>query len=373
MKKTKFELPALTLKQNKKELYVFTVDGKDIYKFATISRITRSDSGNLSGYQRPEALAHINEIKEYLESENSILPNPIVVAFKKKSKGGSVQFLRDPDSKNHGIFEISINDGSESEDLPGWIVDGQQRSSALAQAKSGKFPIFVVAFIAKNDNEQREQFILMNNTKPLPSGLIHELLPDTAVQLPEKFVKKKFPSEIVSVLNNNTESVFFKKIRTPTNPVGIIKDTSVMKIISRSFENGILYEFRDPETGYGDIKSIAKILNSYWKAVSIVFEDDWSRPPKETRLTHGAGVVALGDLMDCICDHIDDLENITEDVLLELFIKELEIIKPACSWSQGNWQLTKEISKKWNHIQNISNDINLLSNYLTNYYSEIKN
>ena len=69
MKKIKFELPALTLKQNKKELYVFTVDGKDIYKFATISRITRSDSGDLSGYQRPEALGHINEIKEYLESK----------------------------------------------------------------------------------------------------------------------------------------------------------------------------------------------------------------------------------------------------------------------------------------------------------------
>ena len=33
----------------------------------------------------------------------------------------------------------------------------------------------------------------MNNTKPLPTGLIHELLPDTEVQLPEKFIKKKFP------------------------------------------------------------------------------------------------------------------------------------------------------------------------------------
>ena len=29
-------------------------------------------------------LSHIGEIKEYLESNNAILPNPIVVAFKKK-------------------------------------------------------------------------------------------------------------------------------------------------------------------------------------------------------------------------------------------------------------------------------------------------
>ena len=62
--------------------------------------------------------------------------------------------------------------------------------------------------------------------------------------------------------------------------MGIIKDTSVMKTISRSFENGVLYYYRDPETGSGDIASISKILNSYWKAVSIVFKEDWDKTSK---------------------------------------------------------------------------------------------
>ena len=85
-----------------------------------------------------------------------------------------------------------------------------RNSSALSQAKFGKFPVFVVAFIAKDDNEQREQFILMNNTKPLPTGLIHELLPDTEVQLPEKFIKKKFISDSF-FLNTDIDSYFIKK------------------------------------------------------------------------------------------------------------------------------------------------------------------
>ena len=367
----KFELPALRIKQNKKNLYVFAINGKDIYKFATISRISRSENGNLSGYQRPEALSHIGEIKEYLESNNAILPNPIVVAFKKKVRGGSVSFI-EGDKSNHGTFVIEVNENIEKEDLPGWIVDGQQRSSALSQAKSGKFPVFVVAFIAKDDNEQREQFILMNNTKPLPTGLIHELLPDTEVQLPEKFIKKKFQSQIVSFLNTDIDSVFYKKIRTPTNPVGIIKDTSVMKTISRSFENGVLYYYRDPETGSGDIASISKILNSYWKAVSIVFKEDWDKPPKETRLTHGAGIISLGDLMDLICDSISDLDDYNSDELTEIFTKELEIVKPECSWSSGTWELADYFNNLWNHLQNISNDIILLSYYLTNKYLLLK-
>ena len=368
----KFELPAIRIKQNNKYLYAFSVNGKDIYKFSTISRISRTESGNLKGYQRPEAQAHISEIKEYLESENALLPNPIVIAFKKETIGGFVEFIQDKKNKNHGTFNIQIDNSAKKEDLPGWIVDGQQRSSALSQAKSGKFPVFVVAFITNDDNEQREQFILVNNTKPLPSGLIHELLPDTDIQLPEKFTKKKFPSEIVSYLNNDKKSVLYRKIKTPTNPEGNIKDTSMMKSITRSFENGVLYSYRDPLTGSGDIISIAKILNCYWEAVSIVFKDEWDKPPKETRLTHGAGIISLGDMMDCTSDNIPNIETINSKTLVSKFKKELMIIKPACSWSSGYWQLTKDISKKWNHIQNISNDIILLSNYLTNYYSDNK-
>ncbi len=70
------------------------MNGKDIYKFATISRISRSENGNLSGYQRPEALSHINEIKEYLESNNAILPNPIeVTSLFKQPKLAKTLFL----------------------------------------------------------------------------------------------------------------------------------------------------------------------------------------------------------------------------------------------------------------------------------------
>jgi len=49
--------------------------------FAQISRLSRNDDECIAGYQRPEVLSHIAEIRNYLESEMPMLPNAIVVAF----------------------------------------------------------------------------------------------------------------------------------------------------------------------------------------------------------------------------------------------------------------------------------------------------
>ena len=41
-----------------------------------------------------------------------------------------------------------------------------------------RFPIAVNAFFVADAHEQKEQFILVNSTKPLPKGLLYELLPE---------------------------------------------------------------------------------------------------------------------------------------------------------------------------------------------------
>lgn len=73
----------------------------------------------------------------------------------------------------------------------GWIVDGQQKVSALSHLDNEDFEIVVNAFIAKDPHEQLEQFILVNNTKPLPKSLIYELLPEVKTEIPKGLVDKK--------------------------------------------------------------------------------------------------------------------------------------------------------------------------------------
>src|SRR3954470_4673596 len=73
---------ALAIRQSsERTLYSFAVDGKQLPRFAAVSRVHRSDRQQLDGYQRAESLAHVKTIRKYIESDDAILPNALVVAF----------------------------------------------------------------------------------------------------------------------------------------------------------------------------------------------------------------------------------------------------------------------------------------------------
>jgi len=126
-------LPALEVRQNAaRSFYAFAVDGKQVPRFAAVSRIQREDDGKLKGYQRPEVLAHIQEIRNYIESNAPLLPNAVVIAF-----DGRVRFdpMRSPpeapDYARMGTLVIPVTDGEAEAAKPGFIVDGQQRLAAI--------------------------------------------------------------------------------------------------------------------------------------------------------------------------------------------------------------------------------------------------
>ena len=169
-------LPALAVRQGERLLYSFAVDGKKLPLFATVSRVHRDDEQKLGGYQRPEALAHVAAIKRYLEGSDALLPNALVVAFDERVKFKAGGKAKDSGDTTFGEIVIPIDESLADENKPGWIVDGQQRSAAIREARVEGFPVFVTAFITDSVSEQRSQFILVNSTKPLPKGLIYELL-----------------------------------------------------------------------------------------------------------------------------------------------------------------------------------------------------
>src|SRR5256885_2099896 len=75
-------LPALEVRQGRERvLYSFAVDGKLLPRFAAVSRLGRGERHEVLGYQRPEVLSHVAEIRTYLESESPMIPNAVVIAF----------------------------------------------------------------------------------------------------------------------------------------------------------------------------------------------------------------------------------------------------------------------------------------------------
>src|SRR5262249_46037098 len=157
-----------------RRIYAFAVDGKVLHRFTAVSRLGRTEEGIIRGYQRPEVLAHVAQIRAYLETAAAILPNSIVLAFDRE-----VPFKATGRGEVARTGELTMRLAEGDGDRVAWIVDGQQRAAAVRELTRDGFPVCVTAFVARDVNEQREQFLLVNNTKPLPRRLVYELLPET--------------------------------------------------------------------------------------------------------------------------------------------------------------------------------------------------
>ncbi len=362
---TVIKIPALRVQQSPgKVLFQFSIDGKQLERFATISRIRRNDKREIKGYQRPEALSHIGSIQKYIESKSPMIPNAIVIAFTEEVKFVPTPGQSSDNIVRHGDLHIpALKDGEQGEVI-GWIVDGQQRTAAIRAANVKSFPIPVTAFVATQESEQREQFILVNSVKPLSKSLIYELLPTTDTLLPAALARRRLSATVLDALNSYRKSPFWQRIQTPTNPEGNIKDNSVLRMLDNSITEGSLYEFRDAKTGDGDVRQMCELVNNFFSAVVAIFPEDWEHKPRRSRLVHGVGIIALGYLMDSIVDRLGGRSIPTT----EKFSDEISQIADECHWSSGEWDFGGGIIRRWNELQNTSKDIQMLSNHILGIY-----
>jgi len=360
-------LPAIEIRQGPKRMfYSFAVDGKLLPRFATVSRIHRNSNNLLGGYQRPEVLSHIAEIRNYLESSDPLLPNAIVIAFDHR-----VRFVPGGETaagySRWGTLVVPLDEDAPDTSKPGLIVDGQQRSAAIRDARIESFPICATAFIADDEREQREQFILVNSTKPLPKGLIYELLPTTEMKLPALLQRRRFPAQLLARMNADEGSPLRGRIRTPTTPSGVVQDNSLLKMLENSLSDGVLYRFRDPAADASDAEAMLQVLNAFWRATAAVFPNAWGLPPVRSRLMHGAGIVSMGFVMDAIADRHRDVGMPSESQ----FREDLEPLRDVCRWTDGYWDFGPGVKRKWNEVQNTPKDIQLLANYLMVQYKAL--
>ena len=363
-------LRALLTKQNANiKLYSFFIEAANILKIADISRIYRDENNELHGLQRKEVKKHVNDILSYLNSSDVIFSNAIILAINEE-----VEFIKTRGPKvdsdkfsTAGTLKIPLK---EEGFKTAWIVDGQQRVLALSRCEKPNLPIPVIAFLAKDLEVQREQFIRVNKTKPLPRGLIDELLPTVKTILPSDLSIRLIPSRITEYLNFDPNSPFYgliKKVSTENDDrfSPVISHNSIIEVLKNSINNpsGSLYPYISINGEDSDYENILKILYLYWGAVKKVFHEDWGKTPQQSRLMHGSGIFAIGSLMDIIMRNINP-----NDKKIEMrIIKELEKLKSYCRWSSGSWE---ELDLKWNDIQNTPTHKRLLTNYIIRQFNK---
>jgi len=320
---------------------MITARAREVLSFVNIARAGRDAKGVMEGFQRPQIAAHIREIRDYLRTDDAVLPNCIVVGF---VHGIEVQ------KQSDGWMEVVID---ASDGAPGYVIDGQQRLAAMAGLPENDFKLFVSVLVCKEYEELRRQFVLFNSARPLDKALIYELLPGTA-GLPRRYSARGFAAALTERLNFTEGSALKGTIYQHTNPGGIIRDTAIQAIIVRSVSDGALREY--PES-----KQLAKgylLLNAFFGAVREVFRDEWDdHTPKSSRLLHGAGIQALGYVMELLVGR-DGAQN-KED-----FARGLSVLRGHTAWTSGVWHFSDTEATPWNKLENTSRQINGLAHYL---------
>ena len=331
---------------NRHEVVTFAATAAEISSVARIDRIGRTVQGDLFGFQRPQVATHIQEIRDYLKLEDSVLPNSVVLAFVdgitlKKIDGHLVEIVVDT-----------------QKGPPGFVVDGQQRLTALGPLEDRNFQLFVSAIICDSEEELRRQFILINNTRPLPKELIHELLPSVS-NLPHRMTSRSFAAGLTTRLNyfdSDGGAALRGEIKQHTNPSGTISSNAIQKVIMNSRLNGALRNYGNDENT--EEKSV-QLVSDFYGAVMDVFPEAWiGMSPRTSRLKHSVGIIAMGYAME-VAFTVHGARN------REQFAEKLRCLvdMDCCAWTNGLWNFGDE-SRIWDRLQNTPPDIRLLSDFI---------
>lgn len=356
------------LQSDETPLYLFTLAAEEVDLVADVARIGRDEAGKLIGYQRPEKQKHVKQIQDYLDSEDPLFPNGLILALPPEVRFKS---SRGPTTTDGlavaGTLEIPIATDREGP-RPAWIVDGQQRSLALARTRNRRLPVPVAGFVAPTLELQREQFLRVNTVQPLPTGLVTELLPEISSVPSARMATRQLPSALVDMLNRDKDSPFRGMIRRASTRAeekkrAVVTDTSLVEAIRESVESpsGVLFPYRNIASGTTDTEGIRRVLLAYWGAVRETFPEAWGKSPNKSRLMHGVGIRAMGRVMDRVMTHVRDDDPRAQ----ERAAQELGLIAEKCRWTSGTWE---DLGVAWNDLQNTPRHISALSNYLVRTY-----
>lgn len=363
-KRMTFQFAALRIEQRPDvPLYVFGVNGRLIHQFTTVHFAERSADGLLAGYQRTRVGSHIEQIRSYLAHDDALLPNAIVVAF-----NDGVIFTPSQGATNSrwgtpGTLSVPLPGPRESK--PGLIVDGQQRVSALAQLPPDRqFPIVIVSFSSSSLDLQREQFVLVNKTKPLPRDLLNELLPHVRTDmLPKAWQTRRIASGVLEILRFDTRSPFYGRIRG-LGTAGDISQAAVLSVVETSIRRGgVLEKYVLTDSGIPDMSSMAHVVSVFFHGVAKVWSFAWNEDPWTSRLVHGVGITALGRLMDTVMREVDAMRPRA----VSSVVHRLSRIERQCAWTEGQWP--GPLNCAWNQLQNTSQDKRRLAEFLIREYT----
>ena len=144
----------------------------------------------------------------------------------------------------------------------------------------------------------------------------------------------------------------------------VVADAAIVQMVHDSLMSprGCLFTYRNVATGTLDLAGIREALLTFWNAVQAEFADAWGLPPSRSRLMHGAGIRAMGRVMDQVMKGAEpSIPSAQRRVR-----RELAKLRPICHWTGGTWDILNGM--RWNEIQNVPTHVRALGDALVRAY-----
>lgn len=349
-------------------LYLFTLSGEELLALADVQHARRDAAGDLQGYQRPEVKRHVKTITRYLDGPAVLFPNPVILALPEDAEFHTTRgTAADAGFGRAGVLHLRVPGKDEAKRA--WVVDGQQRMLAIAKSKRrAELVVPVNAFVAKDVEAQREHFIRVNSSQPLPRRLLAELLPHVDAELSDKLDASKLPSALCDALNQDPQSPFFglvwrSSMSKAAKERAVCMDTSVIRMLEDSLNrtSGCLFPYRNLATREADIDGMLHLLVTYWSAVRDVWPNAWGVSPRESRLMHGVGIRAMGRVMDKVMTGLDP----SSSRFASQARTEVRRLRSIARWTDGEWE---DLGLAWNQVMNTATHVRQVSRLLVDAY-----
>lgn len=339
--------------------------------------MNRLKDGTVENQQRAKIKKHIDRIAEqYRDRHKRFMASNIVLAYDRedyrvKNNTGSLvvpppdpttQVIKWPEhdytAHKHGFLMVQRE---KYNDLPLFVIDGQQRMMALE--KNGypddfDVPVFIYGVgHAELTNRLQDDLIKINTTYPFSKtdlAAIRAARPDLSRDPDEENLR------VVHLLNCND------KFGDTANPfAGRIKLLSFVdkaaKMSARIAADMVGRLKKSKVADDPDFAKRAKRIAELFGIVKAVFPNEWIAQPSKSYLTGGVGLMAMGRLLGNLQANVRRYGLDTSD-RLGRFKTILEGIKSECAWMRQESDADEK--HPWHKFQNIEGDYTRLEKVL---------
>jgi len=321
----KIRIPATILKQKDKNLYLFKINSTLLAK---VAYVTPRSEDNPDELQRVVNTPRAKEIGKWLQDENSLLPNAIVVDLKTNVE---IEPTGIPDQ-----VTITIPNPDETDNCKiAYILDGQHRVKGFDYSEGIEFDLAVVAVHNVTENVRAKLFIDINSKQvKVDERLLLDLMAGTRIL--ESDDERVY--EVIKGLNEETSSALHNKIQfLPEQKHKWIKNTNMLAHLKPHIGNGgVIYNKTTAQQ--------IEIFNSYFNAFKEVFPDAWD-DQKNSVLTKSMGFEIMSGIFRDIKQRCDLYEG--RQLNRTSFINQIAILKDKSITLKLKDKSTIEIPLNW--------------------------